>query len=188
MRVFMMVICLWCVVACNNNTQQPSAVENDPKVPEDTNSGPAGSIEHEYAYLVDETEQLVAFLRGMGTLNTGLLNDSIVLYLAPDGGGKQRAMTLEQLKERSAWQLDNYSFVPPDGMKELTIQPGLHFNCKPMLLSNKFPELAKKPHVGARLAVSEEAGCLQTWNLTFVFNENPTTPHLIAVVYDQWEW
>jgi hypothetical protein len=30
--------------------------------------------------------------------------------------------------------------------------------------------------------------CLQTRNLTLVFDPNRTPPTLIAAVYDQWEW
>ena len=149
---------------------------------------PAGSIQHEYAYLLDETQHLVEFLRKEKPLNTILLADTVTLYIAPEGGGQQRKVPRRQLDERSAWQLGNYSLIPPDGMKELTISPGLHYNCQPQLLSDKFPELGDQPHVGVRLALSEDAGCLQTWNLTFVFDDNTIEPELTAVVYDQWEW
>ena len=49
------------------------------------------------------------------------------------------------------------------------------------------PELAHYPHVGVRLGRDEAARCLQTWNVTFVFNEDAAAPRLTAVVYDQWE-
>jgi hypothetical protein len=30
--------------------------------------------------------------------------------------------------------------------------------------------------------------CLQTRNVTFVFDPNKKPPTLVAAVYDQWEW
>jgi hypothetical protein len=56
-------------------------------------------------------------------------------------------------------------------------------------LSSLYPELATLPHVGTMLTRAKaNESCLQTWNLTLVFDSGATPPTLVAVVYDQWEW
>jgi hypothetical protein len=59
-------------------------------------------------------------------------------------------------------------------------------NCREYPLSSRNGELAWFPHVGVMLAYG--TGCLQTRNLTLVFDPNEKPPTLIAAVYDQWEW
>ncbi len=61
-------------------------------------------------------------------------------------------------------------------------------NCAEYPLSSRFPELARLPHVGTKLEPGDASSCLQTWNLTLVFDPNQRPPTLVAAVYDQWEW
>jgi hypothetical protein len=70
----------------------------------------------------------------------------------------------------------------------LTTRVGRHFNCLEYPLSSRYPELARLPHVGARLEPADAGSCLQSWNLTFVYDAGPRPPVLVAVVRDQWEW
>ncbi|HUE95697.1 MAG TPA: hypothetical protein VMN39_03510 [Longimicrobiaceae bacterium] len=147
----------------------------------------AGTV-HEHDHVRDEAERILAFLRGEGALDGSLIADSVTLYIAPEGGGQQRVAPRPELAQRAAWRVGPYSLVPPAGLQHLTVAPGLHFDCLPGPLEVRYPALARRPHVGVRLARSDDAGCLQTWNLTFVFTDDPRRPLLSAVVYDQWEW
>ncbi|MDQ3949030.1 MAG: hypothetical protein M3282_01660, partial [Gemmatimonadota bacterium] len=70
----------------------------------------------------------------------------------------------------------------------LTTRVGRHLNCAEYPLSSRFPELARLPHVGTKLDPGEGSSCLQTRNVTFVFDPDAKPPTLVAVVYDQWEW
>jgi hypothetical protein len=97
------------------------------------------------------------------------------------------------LRHASNWKVRSqglrhvYSFAPPRGSAELTTRVGRHLNCRDYPLSSTSAELAQFPHVGTMLMYGADS-CLQSWNLTLVFdpNEKPTT--VIAAVYDQWEW
>jgi hypothetical protein len=141
-----------------------------------------------YEYLRDEAEHLVSFLRGETRLRSDLLADSVTLYLAPEGGGERRRLAKRQLKNRAAWRVGAHTFVPPQGVTQLTTRAGYHFNCLAMPLQSKNAQLAHYPHIGARLAPANGTNCLQAWNATFVFNEDRARPRLTAVVLDQWEW
>lgn len=143
---------------------------------------------HEYAYLEDEVRHLVEFLRGNAQLRSTALADTVTFYIAPEGGGEQRSVSAGELQTVAAWRLGPYSLVPAAGLSDLRMTPGLHSNCFAMPLETRFPELARDPHVGVRLARPEAESCLQTWNATFVFNDDAEAPRLTAVVYDQWEW
>jgi hypothetical protein len=72
-------------------------------------------------------------------------------------------------------------------MSKLTTKVGRHLNCREQPLAAKFPQLAHLPHVGTMLQPENFGSCLQTWNMTFVFDTS-TRPRLVAVAYDQWEW
>jgi hypothetical protein len=150
--------------------------------------GPAGETVHEYAYLEDEVEHLLAFLRGEAPLRLEVLADSVTLRVAPEGGGDTVAVARDELRSPSAWRVGSYSLLPPEAYGHRTITPGLHWNCRAVGLETLYPELARLPHVGTRLAPGDDAGCLQTWNMTFVFDQDAETPRLTGVVYDQWEW
>jgi len=72
-------------------------------------------------------------------------------------------------------------------MTKLTTKVGRHFNCNEQSLATKFPRLAQFPHVGTVLEPANRTSCLQTWNMTFVFDTS-SRPRILAAVYDQWEW
>lgn len=151
-------------------------------------AGAAGGAVHEYAYLEDSVEHLLEFLRGEVALQGERVADSVTLHVAPEGGGLTSRVAASDLEDPAAWRVGPYSFAPPEGYGHRTMTPGLHQNCYPVGLETRYPELARLPHVGVRLAPDEDAACLQTWNVTFVFNEDAEDPRLIGVVYDQWEW
>jgi len=73
-------------------------------------------------------------------------------------------------------------------MTKLRTKVGRHFNCVEQSLASKFPRLALLPHVGTMLEPENAGGCLQSWNVTFVFDTSKNRPRLVAAVYDQWEW
>jgi hypothetical protein len=150
--------------------------------------GTAGTV-HEYAYVLDEAEHLLAFLRGERELVATLLADTVTLLVAPEAGVAPVRLSRGQLADRSAWRVGPYSLTPPAELPHVTMAPGLHFNCMPGDLAAKLPQLGDQPHVGVRLADAEEpTSCLRTWNVTFVFSDDAAAPRLVAVVYDQWEW
>ena len=81
----------------------------------------------------------------------------------------------------------SYSFVPHKAKAELETRVGRHLKCLEYPLSSIHPELARFPHVGTKLVYSTQS-CLNTWNLTLVFDPDKKPLTLIAAVYDQWEW
>jgi hypothetical protein len=140
---------------------------------------------------------VVAFLRGEVGFDRIRVADTVTLYLAPEAGGAPRTVTRAMLRDPPNWMIRGpsvrpgrqgigYSFVPPKGEAELTTRVGRHMNCREYPLSSRNGELAWFPHVGVMLAYG--TGCLQTRNLTLVFDPNEKPPTLIAAVYDQWEW
>lgn len=84
----------------------------------------------------------------------------------------------------------SYSFVPHPRLTVLTTRVGRHLNCMEFALSSIAPELAALPHVGTMLSLpaAEYESCLNTWNVTLVFDSAAKPPTLVAAVYDQWEW
>lgn len=151
---------------------------------------------HRAGELVDAATAVVAFLRGEADFNRIRLANTVTLYLSPEGGGTRRAVAREMLRDRSKWTVRSrdlphargmaYSFAPSSGRAELTTRVGRHLKCLDYPLSSIYEELAQLPHVGTMLAYG--TGCLQTKNLTLVFDPNEKPPTLIAAVYDQWEW
>lgn len=145
------------------------------------------------AELEDAAREIVLFLRGEGRLSGGRLADTVTLYLSPEGGGGAEVLPREQLQDPVGWRIeapDGYVHLlaPPPGATVLTARAGVHFNCLEYSLSTRSAELALLPHVGVKLEPAESASCLQTWNMTFVFDPEIDRPTLIAAVYDQWEW
>jgi hypothetical protein len=152
---------------------------------------------HRADELVDAAETVIAFLRGEVGFERIRVADTITLYLAPEAGGTRRALSRAELRNRSNWRVrmrslpnapaHSYSFVPHKGKAELETRVGRHLKCLEYPLSSIYPELARFPHVGTKL-VHSTASCLNTENLTLVFDPNEKPPTLIAAVYDQWEW
>lgn len=188
-----LLIGLWLLVACSGTDQAGGSGAGDSVaspaggVAGDSVRAPAGGVAAD-SNLVRATERLIAFLRAEAPLPDGLLADSVTLMLAPEGGGSSRVAAAAELRDRAAWQVDGRSLLPPSSLQRLTLHPGSHVNCRTLSLGALYPELARRPHVGALLAAAAGESCLQTWNATFVFDQSRAAPRLTAVVYDQWEW
>jgi hypothetical protein len=121
------------------------------------------------------------------------LADTVTLYLSPEGGGGRTEVSRDHLDLPTHWSVvtdrgEFYSLVPPPGMSRLSTRVGSHFNCLEYPLASRLPDLAELPHVGTRLEAESTTSCLQTWNLTLVFDPDERPPRLAAAVYDQWEW
>jgi hypothetical protein len=148
--------------------------------------------EHEGAF-VAAAETVIDFLRGDAGFNALRLSDTVTFHLAPQGGGGVAKASATDLRDRAAWRIPgpaghSYDLLPPAGLSRLTTHFRRHVRCFEYDLEDEFPELAPMPHVGARLEPADMMSCLQTWNLTLVFEADAMPPRLNAVVYDQWEW
>jgi hypothetical protein len=132
---------------------------------------------------------VLAFLKGEPS--TIILADSVELYVGKEAGGTRTVYPRANLRHPSLWvarsSRGNYRFTPPATLGKLTVKRGTHFICTERKLAESFPELAKRPHVGVRLESDIGESCLQSWNVTFVFDDS-LRPRLVAAVYDQFEW
>ncbi|HMG19522.1 MAG TPA: hypothetical protein VK573_12410 [Gemmatimonadales bacterium] len=156
-------------------------------------SADSGSLDVDRAVELDAAaNDVVAFLRGQVGFDRIRLADTVVLYVSPEGGGARAAFKREQLRHPSNWVVRSgrptYVFAPRPGLAKVTTRVGRHFNCLEYPLSSRFAELARLPHVGVKLEPERAASCLQSWNVTLVFDATARPPHLVAAVYDQWEW
>lgn len=153
---------------------------------------PAAPSDPRAAVFEKAATDLIAFLRGEALMDDLWLADTVVLYLSPEGGGASRAFARDQLREPADWVVESgtgtYSFVPPPPPRHLTTRYGRHLNCQEYALTSLYPDLAERPHVGVLLTPRNASSCLQTWNVTFVFDAKAQRPTLVAAVYDQWEW
>jgi hypothetical protein len=161
-----------------------------PPLPPVTDTGPLGA--HSRTELDQAAKQIIGFLRGEVGFDRIRLADTVTLYISPEGGGTRATFSREQLRDRSNWKVRglstySFSFVPSKGRAELTTRVGRHLNCREYPLSWRYKELAQFPHVGTMLSYGRDS-CLQTRNLTLVFDPNEKPPTLVAAVYDQWEW
>jgi hypothetical protein len=154
--------------------------------PDDTQPATAADAELEAA-----ARNVIGFLRGNTPFDSVPLADSVALYVAPEGGGGRSIYSREALRQPSSWKVTSgqrtFALAPPPGMDSLTTKAGRHFNCREYDLASRHPELARQPHVGTRLEPARPASCLQSWNLTLVF-DSTAQRRLTAAVYDQWEW
>lgn len=145
--------------------------------------------------------EVVGFLRGEVPFARIRVADTVILQLSPEGGGTARRVAREMLRRPSNWNVRSrpiatgraghvYSFAPHRHLTELTTRVGRHLNCMEYDLSSISPELAAMPHVGTMLSPPrrEYESCMNTWNLTLVFDSAAQPPMLVAAVYDQWEW
>lgn len=134
---------------------------------------------------------VIAFLQEKEPFDSGRLSDSVALYVAPEGGGGRAVYAREALRLPASWTVTSgqrtYSLTPPAENDSLTLKAGRHFNCREYDLTSRYPELASQAHVGTRLMPAGQRSCLQSWNLTLVF-ESTAERRLTAAVYDQWEW
>lgn len=189
-RPIPIVIALALLSSCRGEPATPEGAEPASPGMEQEEAPPAagGGTVHEYAYLTPAAEALVRFLQGGAEPDAALLADTVTLIVAPEGGGDRRRVAGETLLQREQWRVGGRSLVPPAGVGHLTLLPGLHASCRPVPLESRAPELGAQPHVGVRLATAEDADCLQTWTITFVFGGSAEAPRLVAALYDQWEW
>lgn len=143
--------------------------------------------------LVDAGIRIVGFLRGEVPFDSIPLADTVALYLGREEGGTRRDVPRELLRDRRNWTVHSeslrhtYPFAPPPGNASLTTRVGRHVRCVDHPLSATFPELARLPHVGTTLRYGADS-CLQTWNLTLVFDARARPWKLVAALYDQFEW
>ena len=144
------------------------------------------------AELERAARDVIAFLRGEVPFEEIELADSVALYVSPEGGGTRTVIDREQLRQPSSWVVSSgvrsHSLAPPADLPSMTVRVGRHFNCMEYPMSSRFEELAPLPHVGVKLERESGGNCLQTWNLTLVFDAAARPPRLVAAVYDQWEW
>jgi hypothetical protein len=142
--------------------------------------------------LVEAAERVVRFLQGDLPFDELRLADTVILRLSPQGGGAQAALPRGSLRDRDNWVVPTYyghqSLVPPVDLPQRTAKAGVHFNCMEYPLSSVSPDLARLPHAGVRLAPHGDANCLQSWNITLVFQASDGPPVLVGALYDQWEW
>jgi hypothetical protein len=145
------------------------------------------------AAFVAAAETIIGFLQGNADYSVLALTDTVTLYLAPQSGGGVAKVPASALRDRSAWRVRSdegldYPLTPPAHFSHVTARFGRHFRCFEYHLADEIGELALLPHVGTRLQPDDYTSCLQTWNLTFVFQAGTMPPRLAAAVYDQWEW
>ena len=149
---------------------------------------------HRPEALVAAATDVIGFLRGEVPFSRLRLADTVTLQLGREEGGTKRAVARERLREPSGWSVRSpslgmtYRFPPPRSLTVLTTRVGRHLNCGEYALSVAAPALARLPHVGTMLKPQEFSSCLQTWNITIVFDADATPPTVVAAVYDQPEW
>jgi hypothetical protein len=194
--------CLLLVASCDGD--RPKASDAPGTVPRSAaaeaapqSAAPLGA--HRPEELVTAASELVGFLRGEVPFARIRLADTVTLQLSPEAGGARRAVAREMLRHPSNWSVRSrpqaramrYSFAPHQDLTVLTTRVGRHLKCMEYDLASRSPELAALPHVGTMLspaATDYLPSCLQTWNLTLVFDSAAKPPTLVAAVYDQWEW
>lgn len=177
----------WTFFSCAPDEAGPRADTEITQRTAETTSDPARDPE-----LVETAERVVRFLQGDVPFTELRVADTVTLRLSPEGGGAQASLPRESLRDRANWivptRLGHQSLVPPRSLPHLSARSGVHFNCLEYPLTSVAPDLATLPHVGVRLAPHGDASCLQTWNLTLVFEAADGPPVLAGALYDQWEW
>jgi hypothetical protein len=153
---------------------------------------PARAASAADARLEGAARRVVGFLRGGLPFDAVALADTVELRVAPEGGGAVRRLSRDVLRDRAAWTVGasrrRASFVPPPGYSTEAVRVGRHFACHAQDLAARAPDLASRPHVGVRLQPPGAGSCLQSWNVTFVFDTTKRDARLVAALYDQFEW
>jgi hypothetical protein len=172
--------------ACERESQPaPDTARTTPTVADSARESPE---------LTAAATKIVGFLRGNVPFSEIRLADTVDLYLGPEEGRSRRTVPREALRQPSNWSVRSqptrytYSFVPHPRLTVLTTRVGRHLRCMDYPLAESFPELAALPHVGTTLKPEDYQSCLQTWNLTLVFDSAAVSPTLVAAIYDQFEW
>ena len=149
---------------------------------------------HRPSELVEAATAVVQFLRGEVDFDRIQLADTVTLYLGREEGGTRRKVAREMLRKPSSWKVRSpglrftYTFAPPKRPAVLTTRVGHHLVCgRQTPLPSSSEELTQLPHVGTMLRYGT-VSCLQSWNLSLVFDPKQKPPTVIAAVYDQYEW
>ena len=145
------------------------------------------------AELEGAARRIIGFLRAEVPFDSVSLADSVEFRIAPEGGGASRRTGRDALREVRAWTVGEGTrrvrLVPPARYSAMTTAVGRHYRCQAQDLAPVAPDWAQRPHVGVLLQPSEDASsCLQSWNVTFVFDTAGGSPRLAGVLHDQWEW
>lgn len=169
--------------------------DSDATRTEDTSPPAAAeSAVHRPEELVAAAMDLVGFLRGQVPFSRLRLADTVTLRLGIEEGGTMRRVARERLREPSAWSVKSlnggftYAFAPHPSLTSVETRVGRHVRCMDHDLTATDPELGALPHVGVVLSPPDFSSCLQTWNLTIVFDAALKPPTVVAVIYDQFEW
>lgn len=176
----------WWLCGCSGPAPNADPAQSDA-------SPPTQTVSLQEDRFVAAAGTVIDFLRGEAGFDALNLSDTLTFYLAPEGGGGTVEVPARDLRDRAGWRVRSgaghtYGLVPPAGSSRLETRYGRHMRCFEYALEDDFPELARLPHVGTRLEPSDMSSCLQSWNLTLVFQADTLPPRLAAVVYDQWEW
>lgn len=173
---------LLAATACGDASRRPDSIATADSAPRAAASP---------AVIADRAYAIVRFLQGQGTLPTDALADSVSLIAGTEAGGRANRIGRDQLADRAAWRVPvnghQASMVPPPTSTRLTVKPGVYIRCMDYALAERVPALAGAPHVGTKLEPPGADSCLQSWNVTLVF-DTAGSGRLIAAVYDQWEW
>lgn len=157
----------------------------------DTGSIPETASVPEAGDLSAAGNNVIRFLQGRIPFDSVALADTVTLHVAPEGGGGSSTYGREELRSPSSWRVvsggRSFLLVPPAEATALTTKTNRHFNCTEYDLASRNAELARLPHVGTRLQPRDPKSCLESWNLTLVF-DSTERPRLVAALYDQWEW
>lgn len=135
---------------------------------------------------------VVGFLRGELPFGELEIAPEVALQLASGGGGTRLEVKGDSLRKLENWHVFSeatgidYSFLPPENSANLVTREGKHLNCFEYDLSSRADGVAHLPHVGTMLSSGDS--CLQSWNVTFLFDPEEEKPTLVGAVYDQWEW
>lgn len=184
-RPVAIVAALCWATACRGGDSAHSDPRGDPEQEGVQHATPVSRVD---SALLAAAGRVGAFLRGNAGFENRLFADTVVLHVAPEGGGAQRMVPMSELAARSGWTVGGYSLLPPADDRELMMAVGRHLSCIEAPLATQSEALARMPHVGTSLRPAEGGSCLQSWTLTLVFDTVGGSPRVVAALYDQWEW
>ena len=153
---------------------------------------PAASPSDERSALTSAAADVVTFLQGDLAFEELEVAPVVSLHLVLDG--TRADVPRDELRSLGRWQVRSqtsgadYSFVPPEDATGLELREGRHFNCLEYDLASRPGNLGDLPHVGATMTSGDPTSCLNSWNVTFLFDSAAESPRLVGAVYDQWEW
>lgn len=183
------------LMACRDQRADSRSAPNAPSTATSTSGRTDAVPSAAEARLDSAARRAVAFLRGQLPGDSVPLADTVVLRLAPEGGGHEVRVRRADLGSPSAWSVAagraRYHLAPPLTYTNVTTAVGRHLNCRVYDLATQAPDWASAPHVGVSLQPDDAApSCLRSWSMTFIFDTTARGewPRLAGVLYDQWEW